>query len=384
VARRFGFWVLPVLQRPDHRKMIQRVDAWDVRRLTGEFDSDFWRSTVKMGNVAGTDLGHMFDMDGQLYMVFGDSFGVGSLLPPDNQPGPRPDWRSNTMAVIYDWSAFWYFGLNKAYMITDRPGHAKELIPGNHEPNDGQGEVTKIPTNGIAVNGRMFLHYMSVKQWHSPGTWATNYSALAYSDDKGQTWHPFDPLVVPGVLPSVTGVVWPWNSNFAQVAFVREGGYVYLFGIRSGRHGGVKLARVPAGKYSPLNPGAYRYFKRVGTQSSWVTSEFDASTIVHGPVGELSVMYNEYLNRWTMMHIHPGFAGAGGKDAIVVREAPDLAGNWSEPTLVCVDGYGSFMHPFLVENHGETVYFTMSRWFAKPGDDQHYNVHLMKARFTKN
>jgi hypothetical protein len=46
-------------------------------------------------------------------------------------------------------------------------------------------------------------------------------------------------------------------------------------------------------------------------------------------------------------------------------------------------GYGSFMHPFLVENKGETVYFTMSRWGPKPPADPPYNVYLMKARFTK-
>jgi hypothetical protein len=46
-------------------------------------------------------------------------------------------------------------------------------------------------------------------------------------------------------------------------------------------------------------------------------------------------------------------------------------------------GYGSFMHPLLVENKGETVYFTMSRCGPKAGDDKPYNVYLMKARFTR-
>ena len=40
------------------------------------------------------------------------------------------------------------------------------------------------------------------------------------------------------------------------------------------------------------------------------------------------------------------------------------------------------MDPLLVENRGETVYFTRSRWFSE-SDAQHYNVWLMAAQFTK-
>jgi hypothetical protein len=100
-----------------------------------------------------------------------------------------------------------------------------------HQLN-GSSEVTKIPTDGIAVDGRMFLHYKSVKQWDPNEKWRTNYSALAYSDDAAENWSPFN---ASGVVPPPTAVVWPSSSNFAQVAFVREGGYVYLSGIPAGR-----------------------------------------------------------------------------------------------------------------------------------------------------
>lgn len=46
--------------------------------------------------------------------------------------------------------------------------------------------------------------------------------------------------------------------------------------------------------------------------------------------------------------------------------------------------YGSFMHPFLVENAGQAVYFTMSRWFGRAGEGKPYNVFLMEARFTRS
>jgi hypothetical protein len=42
------------------------------------------------------------------------------------------------------------------------------------------------------------------------------------------------------------------------------------------------------------------------------------------------------------------------------------------------------MHPFLVRDRGEIVFFTMSRWYANPPDEKtNYNVYVMEARFTR-
>src|ERR1051326_4105348 len=101
------------------------------------------------------------------------------------------------------------------YMITDRPGHAKELLWSPHD-EPGKGEVTKIPTNGTSVNGRMFLHYMSVHRWVDGGTWVLNCSGIAYSDNGGYNWR-------------LAYWKFPGNSNFGQVAFVQDRGYTYLF-----------------------------------------------------------------------------------------------------------------------------------------------------------
>src|SRR5262249_12577517 len=139
-------------------KIVALSPAVDVMQLTGA-------STIAAGQVSGADLGHLFDLDNRLYLVFGDSWGPGTDLPPD--PGRtdlgRPlivkDWRSNTMASVSSAQEFLQNGLRNASMITDRDSHAKELIPGLHQPNDGRGEVTKIPTGGVAVGETMFLHY---------------------------------------------------------------------------------------------------------------------------------------------------------------------------------------------------------------------------------
>ena len=302
--------------------------------------------------VYGADLGHLFDWQDRLYMVFGDTFGC--CIPGTGGPGGARDWRSNVMAVLTDRDPS--DGLRFDSMITDRPGHAQQLL------RPGRDDKTVIPTNGVAIGDRLFLHYMAVAAWGPPGEWDLNGSGLAYSDDGGQTWTK---------APEVT---WEGKSNFGQVAFVKSDDLLYLFGIPGGRFGGVKLARV--GQDSVLDKAAYRYF--VGSAAGeplWSPDENAAVSIVPPPVGELSVMWNPYLGRWIMTYLDEQQA------ALVIRDAPELWGPWSE-SKVLVSGrdypslYGAYMHPWLVENDGEVIYFTMSQWGP-------YNVFLMRARLER-
>ena len=345
--------------------------------------------TPKRWGLNGADLGSLFDMDGKVYMVFGDSYGC--CIPGTGGPGQASDWRKNCMAIIAagDPAA----GLIFADMITDHPGHAAELL------HRGKYDVTCIPTNGIAAGRRMFLHYMGVLAWGKPGEWALNEAGLAYSDDGGHTWTK-DPACR-----------WDAGSNFGQVAFARppagvpgtgmglgasgeaalpEAGTlaagtpvagtdpgssaVYVFGIPGGRFGAVKLARV--GEANLLDKRAYRYYAgQVDGQPSWSPDESAAVPVVPPPVGELSVMWNNYLGRWIMTYLDERQA------ALVIREAPAPWGPWS-PGLPLVSGsafpglYAPYMHPRYVENDGETVYFSMSLWGP-------YAVYWMRARLLR-
>lgn len=319
-----------------------------VARLTGENSIN---QTDSRWNVAGTDLGHMFDMDGTLYMVFGDTFGHGLVAPPGT--GAAPDWRSNVMAIITDRQPA--DGLTFDAMITGPDGKAKELLT----PQRYLGIVTDIPTNGIAVDGLMYLHFMAVSEWKEAGNWDLHHAGLAVSDNRGVSW---------------TKLYWRWpgNTRFGQVAFARDGGYVYLFGIPGGRNGGVSLARVP--ETEMIQRASYRYYAGVSNgEPVWSSAEEDAALVVPAPAGELSVMWNDYLKRWTMMY-------QMGSN-IIIREAPALTGPWSAAKTVVYSLfypglYAPFMHPWLTENGGETVYFTMSEWGP-------YNVSLMKVRLVR-
>jgi hypothetical protein len=299
----------------------------------------------------------MFSMGNRLYMVFGDCYGAGFTPPPDGNSNAF-DHRGNTLAVIADRTPA--DGLAIERMIADQPGHAKALLPPGKVPKVT--EAALIPTNGIAVGSRMVLHYMSVRSWDGPGRWTLNGAGLATSEDQGETW------------TKNTTVVWPGNSGFGQVAFVKSGKTVYLFGIPGGRFGDVKLAQVPEKKL--LVSSAYRYFGGMsGKKPLWLPVEAGSVPVTSGPAGELSVMWSPFLKRWLMTYLsEPG-------RALVIRDAPELWGPWTAPKVLATTkeypaAYGAYMHPWLTEKNGEIIYFTMSRWLD-------YNVFLMKARLVK-
>jgi hypothetical protein len=292
--------------------------------------------TYQRWNVGGTDLGHTFFHQGDLYMVFGDTYGR-----------ERGDWRSNTMAKIADIETP-REGLEIEGFISDAGGHAVELLSSQKVY---WVERTVIPTNGISTGSRMFLHYMSVRRWVAPGRWRINHAGLAYSDDDGTTW-------------TKTGPMWDETSNFAQVAFVRHDGdpdHVYLFGVPAGRFGAAKLGRVPVD--AVLQAHRYEYWDGEG----WSAHESDAVAVVPQPVGELSVVWNDFLDRWLMMYLDQDLR------AVVIRTAEHLTGPWSDERLVTTARehpqlYAPFIIPF--ESDEPDVFFTMSRWDS-------YNVFLM-------
>ena len=308
-------------------------DTRIVAQLTG---SSSRNDTSARWDVRGTDLGHTFRHRDRLYMVFGDTFGAGGL--------GRENWRSNVMALIAD--AEPRHGLPFETMITGPDGAAKELI--FSRKIDGI-EKTVIPTNGIALGGRMYLHYMSVRQWQEPGHWQVGHSGLAYSDDEGQSWR------------TPADAVWPEDSGFEQVAFARDGGFVHSFGIPEGRYGGVRLRRAAPERI--LVPAAYEYWNG----ADWVADASAAAVIVPAPVGELSVAWSSPHKRWLMLYLEPQ------RRAIVLRTAPQLTGPWGhEQVVVTADEYPGLYGPYIVAGSeiDADLYYTMSLWGP-------YNVFLM-------
>ncbi len=307
--------------------------------------------------VNGTDLGSMFEFHNKVWFVFGDTFGEREGV----VGGGGSFWRSNTMGWTTDSTPS--NGITIEGMVVDDIGLAKELLPSKKFDNV---EMTVIPTHGFAVGDTMYIHWMSVRHWGVPGEWEVNDAGLAKSTDEGQSWQ---------VLESPR---WSGESGFVQVApaHVLEDGedWVYFWGITHGRFSGASLMKVRASEVE--NADAYLYF--TGTSESgdpeWSSDQSSAVLVLDDTVGELSVVWNSYLNRWIMTYLKEG-AGA------VIREGINPWGPWGEAiTLVGareVPGpYAPFMNPKFVDEGGRIIYFGLSIWDP-------YNVFWYRAELVK-
>lgn len=309
--------------------------------------------------VYGTDLGSMFEYDGKTWFVFGDTFGERDA---DQIGGGGSFWRSSTLGYTTDTDPS--DGITLDGMVVDDIGLATELLPSKKVDND---EMTVIPTHGFEANGAMYLHWMSVRHWGVPGEWEVNDAGLAKSTDSGQTWSVLDE-------PR-----WGGESNFVQVSpfHVTEGGvdWLYFWGITHGRFSGVALAKVEASKVE--DPAAWKYFTETDDAGDpqWSSSPDDATLVLDDTVGELSVVWNDYLGRWIMTYLREG-------DGAVIREGINPWGPWGDPiTLVGateVPGpYAPFMAPQYTADGGKTIYFGLSIWDP-------YNVFWYKAELSKD
>jgi hypothetical protein len=308
--------------------------------------------------VYGTDLGSMFNDGDRTYFVFGDTFGE---RPPEQIGGGGSFWRSNTIGYATD--ADPADGITLDGMIVDDIGLAKELLPSKKIDFD---EMTKIPTHGLAANDAYYLYYMSVSHWGNPGEWDAGHAGVAKSVDGGQNWTFLEQLQ------------WPGDSGFIQVSPYKivDGGEpeIYFWGIPSGRFGGVQLMKVKEADIE--SQGAYRYYAGTGEDGEpvWSASLTDAKTVVDDTVGELSVVWNDYLERWIMTYLKEG-------TGVVIREGLAPWGPWGDPVELVKASehpglYGPYMNERYTADGGQTIYFTLSLWDP-------YNVYWYKATLEK-
>ncbi|MBB6636910.1 DUF4185 domain-containing protein [Cohnella thailandensis] len=300
--------------------------------------------------LGGTDLGIVWDATTdpahpKVMIAFGDSFAGWS-----GNGGGGTGWRGNLLALSEDRDLG--EDLKFSSMITDpaSPDFAKEIIHSDHN-TDGNSDFTAIPTSGVSVGGRHYIHYMQIRNWGANGRWNINFSEIAYSDDEGQTW-------------TKSGVRWGADSKFGQAAFLKDGGFVYMFGTPAGRFDGAYLARVP--EADVLAKEKYEYWNG----SDWIAGdESAAAKVIVDPVGELSVAYNSYYGKYIMTYLNEDRA------AIVLRSSSELTGGWSGESEIATGDeypalYGAFIHPWSLQ--GKDLYFLMSQWVP-------YNVFLMHS-----
>ena len=316
-----------------------------VSQITGE-DSE--NKTQSRFSVWGTDLGSMAVIGDTTYMFGGDTFADEA----------SSHWRSNVLFMIRDDDPS--DGLTIIDAVTDKRGAAKELLGSLKVDNT---EMTVIPTNIFAVDETLYCIYMSVSHWGAAGHWDCRYSGLAKSDDLGQKWI------------KLSGVKWPGDSNFIQTANCQIGDTLYIWGIPSGRQGGVALMKVSV--YTVEDYQHYSYFTGLDETGApvWVTGEDgieQAAEVISAPAGEISAVYNPYLGNFVITYL------SETAHAIVMREGLTPWGPWSKEYVLASAAaypslYGAYMHPKYLENDGKTFYFAMSQFFPI------YNIMWMRA-----
>jgi hypothetical protein len=313
------------------------------KRLTG-VDLD----TNKRWTVAGTDLGIPYVLEnGSVGYLFGDTFNTAF---PEGPPLPN-DWRAPVMlrsavnpgdpsGIVFD-SAAKVSGNGRAPEILNLCAHN---LPGGNWPTD---EISCIPNDGISFpeTGRQVISFQSINSWANP--WRARYSTLAYTDNGN------DFIRVPDLA-------W-WNVEentdpFQMWTMQRDGDWVYVFSVRSGRQKGpMMLQRVNWEKM--FDQSAYQGWGWDGQTWGWGRP---CTPILNGVFGEPSVRKLDNTT-WVMAYLNCETLN------IVTRTAKGPDQMWSnekvqvnfaeEPNL-----YGGFIHPW-----------------SKPGDN---NLHLMVSQWT--
>lgn len=365
--------------------------------VTGNFLPN---NTSQRFSIWGTDVGTMWDNgidddpstpynEHQILIAVGDTFSGANMT---------GDWRSNTIlrsgdTFLVDGMSIpngeWFNGNMFGGAPLSSPTTARQVIfPGNLPAG-----VTLIPTAGISLKtpgtqfgATQYMSFMSVKQWGAPGSWTTNYSAIAYSTDNGENW-----TVAPTSVRYNQS--WSGNKNFQQSAFVMgNDGYVYAYGTPNGRQGAAYVSRVlpqdilDTTKYEYWSKGTKSWFS--STPAGWYKNNPSKATPVFGKEGgacgvanagntvsEMSVQYNKSLNKYVVLY-------GDQYNNIVIRTSDSPQAGWSTAKTILTQQnggiYAPMMHPWSPSTMGTgtDLYWNLSLW-------SQYNVMLMRTDLTK-
>lgn len=364
------------------------VRAAKIAQLIGDYDRQRDEPTANRTETRyglyGTDLGVPFVHGGRTYVLFGDTVGAG-----------RRD--GDSIAVTDDVTP--EDGLDLEF-LTDASGIYRTIeIPGV------QLGPFEVPMEGVSVGGKMYVYCTTDHDFEVAGTTVVplmNRSIVAVSDDDARTFTLlYDVSTEHFVNVSIVQVDLADWEGFPQ----ESGSGLAVFGSGRYRASDVRFAFQPADRIDAKE--SLRYFSGLdeGGRPTWSSEEEDASALFDQPcVGEFSVSYNRFIEKWIMLY---NCCCDGATRGIDLRTADRPWGPWSEPQVLFEPwqdgGYCGFMHtnwnhnrcddvhdpgreyewggeygPYQFEHLAvgddttTTIYFTMSTWNP-------YTVVLMKA-----
>ena len=346
-----------------------------ISQLVGDFDRHLNSPTINLTETRyklwGTDLGVPFQHKGQTIILFGDVPGT------DRDP------------VAYSIDMDPTDGLALTF-VTDNNGVFQPItIPGI-----SQGAF-EVPVEGISREGTIYIY-------HTTNTMGR--SVLARSSDEGNSFqlieNNFSELYFINVsLVEVNVSEW---TGLPQT----DGTGLILFGSGDYRKSNLYMAFQPADYIERKEE--IRYFTGInGGTPQWSSDENQATSLFEQPcLGEFSVTYNDFINKWILLY------NCDEPRGINFRSADFPWGPWSETQLIFEpwedQGYCHFMHvnwqfrncdqvhdpgrenewggeygPYQFEHfasgneNSTTIYYTLSTWNP-------YTVVLMRSTLIVN
>ncbi|MGF1582337.1 MAG: DUF4185 domain-containing protein [Gemmataceae bacterium] len=262
-----------------------------VCQLTGDFDRTTRMPTInqtkKRFGVVATDLGYSFEHKGQLYFLFGDTW------------GRRGAWDAVAWTNSQD--------PQKIRLEFHRGKDGKWIPP--KVPGISQ-KAFEIPSGGFSLGDTMYVVFTTD---HSPKK-VMGRSVLCLSHDDGKNFQRLYELS---------------RDKFINVSFWSVGGWLYICGSGEYRKSSPYLARVRPKKIQDRSSIQYFAGRNAKGKVTWSPEETDATRLFrHDVIGEFSIAYLEPVKRYVMLY------GSSKPRGITMRSAKTLWGPWSKGTVV--------------------------------------------------
>jgi len=390
-----------------------------ICQLTGDIDLERCaRQTRSQTNtrfkLQGTDLGIPVEHNNRIYFLFGDSIptGVDSGYTPDRPPsGDAVAW------IDANANPDLCFDLN--FITAPDGGYlSPKVVSYSADPyiEFSLGGL-EVPSGAFSANGKIYAFFTTafVK---IDGVEIMRRSALTRLDDESRNlftylydvsnFDPYSCAPVPCLNQSVGGKfinISPVVVNNADVPGLPQttGQGVLMWGSGLYRRSDPYLAYVPLGSVENKNAWLYAVVDANGNLLRWSEYEIDATPVFnHSCVGEFSVTWNPYLNKWLMLY------NCASPDGINYRVSDTPWGKWEERGLLfdpAADGgkchfihepgcdfvferdpdnarggaYGPYVIPSFTKGDATTttIYWTLSTWNP-------YQAVLMKSTLRRS
>ena len=346
-----------------------------VIQLTGDIDRETGKETLnqtgKRFGIYGTDLGVSFIHNGRLYFLFGDTNrrDPDTGLPASAFPGEDFNEELTDLdAIAYTTSDRAYNGITLTFNL-DYP-HVDDIVQltGEH------------PIDGISLNKEMYVFFTTDLQ---PDVLVPTRTVLVKSNDDGisfgKSLYTFSTSKFIHISCEII------NNEKIDGLPINSGKGLLIWGSSVHRKSDVFLAHMPLNEIT--NKSSIRYFAGFASSDSkkalWKTKEEEAKPLFKAEcIGELSVRWNYYLNKWIMLY-NCDLCNTIG---VLIRLADNPWGPWSSPKIIFdpKDGYGKFIHSPGNDNIYDKGRNRPSDWGAVYGPYQitPYSTGI-KYRYTK-